>query len=340
MASPNPFSPIAQLPVVKQLLASPNPAVAYRARRALLDEDPAAPAMCALQESIRTSALAQGLLGHRLADGTIPIHAYGKWQGPHWTLYSLAEIGYPPGDESLLPLFEQVYRWLFSEKFLQFPATVIYPGQEDRVRRCGSQEGTAIFCALRLGLADGRTEQLVKRLLQFQWPDGGWNCDKRTGAHMSSLLETVYPLRALALYGRMTGDPKSTAAARRAAEVLLERHLFKRRRDGSIIDPIFTCTVFPYYAHYSFFFALQVLAEAGLVGDERCQDALDLLESKRLPGGGFPLENRIYTLTQETATRGSNVDWGPAGKTRRNDFVTADALHILKQAGRLNYSST
>ncbi len=335
MASPNTHYPIAQLPLVNQLLASPSPVVVYRVRRELLDEDPASPALCALQEAIRTSALARGLLSHRLADGTIPIHAYGKWQGPHWTLYSLAEMGYPPGDESLRPLFEQAYHWLFGEQFLKFPATVIYPGQEDRVRRCGSQEATAIFYALKLGFADGRTEQLVTRLLQFQWPDGGWNCDKRRGAHMSSLLETVYPLRALALYGRVTGDPGSTAAARRAAEVLLERRLYKRRRDGAIIDPNFTRIVFPYYAHYSFFFALQVLAEAGFVGDERCQDALDLLESKRLPGGGFPLENRIYTVSQEKVTRGSNVDWGPAGKTRLNEFVTADALFILNRAGRL-----
>ncbi len=335
MASPNTHYPMAQLPPVSQLLSSPNPTVVYRVRRALLDEDRASPSMCAMQEKIRTSPMAQGLLGHRLADGTIPIHAYGKWQGPHWTLYSLAEIAYPPGDESLLPLFEQSYRWLISEKFLKFPSTVIYPGQEDRVRRCGSQEGTAIFYALKLGFADGRTQQLVERLLRFQWPDGGWNCDKRKDAHMSSLLETVYPLRALALYGRMTGDAKSTAAARRAAEVLLERRLYRRRRDETIIDPNFTRIVFPYYAHYSFFFALLVLAEAGLVGDERCQEALDLLESKRLPGGGFPLENRIYTLSQETRPRGSNVDWGPAGQTRRNDFVTADALYVLKQAGRL-----
>ncbi len=335
MDAPGSVVPGDQLPIIRHLLDSPNPAVVYRVRRDWLEEDPAGPALCALQDQVHESALAQGLLGGRDADGTIPIHAYGKWQGPHWTLYSLAEIGYPPGDKSLLPLFEQAYHWLLSEKFLKFPSTVFYPGQEDRVRRCGSQEGTAIFYALKLGFADGRTEQLVQRLVRFQWPDGGWNCDKRQGASMSSLLETVYPLRALALYGQATGDQAAASAARRAAEVLLERRLYKRRRDGSIINPGFTRIVFPYYAHYSFFFALKVLAEAGFVTDERCRDALDLLESKRLPGGGFPLENRIFTVSQEKTTRGSNVDWGPAGATRANDFVTADALYILKRAGRL-----
>ena len=211
MVTSTPGIPIAQLPVVRQLLASENPAVVYRVRRELLGEDPDAPDMRALQERVRRSALAQGLLGHRRPDGTIPIHAYGKWQGPHWTLYSLAEIGYPPGDTDLLPLFEQAFRWLLAEKFLQFPSTVFYPGQEDRVRRCASQEATAIYYALKLGFAGASTEQLVQRLLQFRWPDGGWNCDKRKGAGMSSLLETVYPVRALALYGQVTGDAASTA---------------------------------------------------------------------------------------------------------------------------------
>ncbi len=54
-----------------------------------------------------------------------------------------------------------------------------------------------------------------------------------------------------------------------------------------------------------------------------------------MPGGGFPLENRIYTVSQQTITRGSNVDWGPVGKAHANEFVTADALYILKQANRL-----
>jgi hypothetical protein len=324
------------LPLVQSLLATPDPAVVYRARCELLGEGPSSPAMAALQEQIRTSDRVRGLLARRRADGAIPIHAYGKWQGPHWTLYGLAELGYPPDDRSLLPLFEQDYAWLFSPHFLKYPCTLIIPGQEHKVRRCASQEGIAIYAALKLGLVDERTGRLVERLLQFQWPDGGWNCDKRPQAGMSSLLETVYPLRALALYGRITGSEPALAAARRAAEVLLERRLFLRRRDNTVIRPEFTEIVFPYYAHYSFFFALKVLAEAGFAGDERCRAALDLLDSKRLPGGGFPIERKIFKVSAVSTTRGSNVEWGLAGKTRPNPFVTADALYILHRSGRLS----
>ncbi len=323
------------MPIVQSLLASPDPAVVYKVRTELLDEDPQAPELCGLQERIRGSQRVAGLLGRRRADGMIPLHAYGKWQGPHWTLYGLAELGYPPGDRSLLPLFEQDYAWLFSKRFLKFPITLVIPGQEHKVRRCASQEGIAIFCALKLGMVDERTPRLVERLLQFQWPDGGWNCDKRPQAGMSSLLETAYPLRALALYGRLMGDERALHATRRAAEVLLERRLYLRRRDGTVIRPEFTRIVYPYYAHYSYFFGLKVLAEAGLAGDPRCCAALDLLESKRLADGGFPLESKIFRVSAAIGTRASNVDWGPGGTPRRNDFVTADALFILKEAGRM-----
>ena len=129
---------------------------------------------------------------------------------------------------------DQLYDWLFSEKHLRMPRTLIIPGQEDRVRRCASQEGNAIWYSLLLGLEDERTEILVDRLRHWQWPDGGWNCDKRPQARISSFQESIVPLRALALHGRLKGNQESLAAARRAAGYFLERHLFKRQRDGKI----------------------------------------------------------------------------------------------------------
>ena len=35
-------------------------------------------------------------------------HVYKKWTGAHWILAALADIGYPPGDESLIPIVNQV----------------------------------------------------------------------------------------------------------------------------------------------------------------------------------------------------------------------------------------
>jgi hypothetical protein len=324
------------LPIVAKLLTSSTPSIVYRTRVELLGEAPESPALQPLREQIRISPLATGLLSGRAADGAIHnTHAYGKWQGPHWTLACLAETGYPPGDRSLLPLWEQVWAWLDSERHFKFPSTLVIPGQEERVRRCASQEGNAVWYMLKLGLADGRVEELVRRLRQWQWPDGGWNCDKRPQASMSSLIETIIPIRALALHGKLCGDEESLAAARRAAEVLLDRHLFRHRRDGQIIHPAFMILTAPPFVHYSYFFALQVLAEAGLLPDERAHEALDLLEARRLPDGGWPVERRLYKLSPAITTRGSYVSWGPAGLHRSNEWATLAALYILKSAEKV-----
>jgi hypothetical protein len=51
------------------------------------------------------------------------------------------------------------------------------------------------------------------------------------------------------------------------------------------------------------------LAEAGLLGDERCQDALELLVGKQLPSGGWAMEGRYYRGVG--AGQGQElVDWG------------------------------
>jgi hypothetical protein len=77
------------------------------------------------------------------------------------------------------------------------------------------------------------------------------------------------------------------------------------------------------------------MAEIGLIRDPRCTKALDLLESKQLPGGGWAAEKRWYRASARLGTRTDYVDWGGAGKARVNEWVTADALYVLKASGRI-----
>ena len=111
-----------------QLIGSDNPSVAYKARLLLGGESPDSGSMRSLREKIRSSANATHLLSHRRDDGTIRANPYQKWQGSHWTLYSLSLISYPPGDESLAPLRDQVYEWLFAPGNLKYPWSLIIPG--------------------------------------------------------------------------------------------------------------------------------------------------------------------------------------------------------------------
>ena len=132
--------------------------------------------------------------------------------------------------------------------------------------------------------------------------------------------------------------PGSSGGAERAAEIFLKRRLFRRVRDGALIAPGFAELHYPCYWHYDVLFGLKVLAEAGFIADERCGEALDLLESKRLPDGGFPAERKYYRVSRELSLKRvsghSTVGWGGAHKRRANQFVTLDALFVLQRAGR------
>jgi hypothetical protein len=318
--------------MVQTLLCSDEPAVRYRAITRLAGGSTYGHDALAAQEAVRHSPQVAALLAERGEDGRIAGSAYSKWTGAHWVLAALADLGYPAGDESLIPLREQVLGWLLSERHTGSIRAI-----DGRVRRCASQEGNALYALMALGLADDRAEELATRLMGWQWPDGGWNCDKRPEAQTSSFMESLIPLRALALYTRYTGSGRAASATQRAAEVFLSRRMFRGRRDGQVMRPDFTTLHYPCYWHYDVLFGLTVLAEAGLIGDERCAEALDLLEEKRLPGGGWPAEAKYYRVSTDAADRRSGrstVDWGGASARRMNEFVTVDALWVLRAAGR------
>ena len=320
--------------LVDRLCTHENPAVAYRARRLLAGEIRPR-VLHKLREAVRSSTMARRLLTTQRGK---PLNPYIKWQGPHWTLYSLAEIGYPGGDKALVPMRDRVLDWLLAPAFLKPPQTIVFPDQPERPRRCASMEGNAIWSQLLLELVDRkRTPLLVDRLVAFQWPDGGWNCDRRERARTSSVQETLLPLRALSCWVRVTGDGRAKRAVTRAADFLLARRLLWRAHGGALITPDWGGPVDK--VHYPIRFydvlsALLVMAEIGRVKDRRCSDALDLLEHKRLADGMFPVEWTNANTTDRAASRGTYADWGPRGKTRGNPFVTIDALYVLREAGR------
>ena len=139
-------------------------------------------------------------------------------------------------------------------------------------------------------------EMLADRLHSWQWPDGGWNCDKNPHAHHSSYMESIIPLRALELYARITGDQNAAEAAKRAAEIFLKRHLFLRQSSGSVITPGFLELHYPLYWHYDILGGLKVMAECGFICDPRCEAALNVLIEKQLPDGGWAAEKKYYKL--------------------------------------------
>lgn len=305
------------------------PAIRYKLAVKVLGQPEESQGAKQASEIVRNSPLVQSLLNECIQGGRLPHHPYKKWTGGHWVLSLLADLGYPPGDETLRPMLEQATNWLLSPEHARHIRKI-----NGRMRRCASQESNLVFSSLTLGLADTRTDELVARLIKWQWPDGGWNCDKRPKANKSSFMESLIPLRSLALYAKISGDVKARIACEQAVGIFLKRKLFLRQSDGEIMDKNFVQLHYPCYWHYDILFALKVMAEAGFISDPRCQPALDLLDSRRLADGGFPADATYYHLTRPGISNYSAVDWGGVSKKKANPFVTVEALAVLQSAGR------
>src|SRR5512135_696069 len=64
------------------------------------------------REQVRHSPLAQAILATCARDRG----AYKKWDGAHWVLSLLADLGYPPAEAGLRPLMEDTFSaWLSPE---------------------------------------------------------------------------------------------------------------------------------------------------------------------------------------------------------------------------------
>lgn len=242
-------------------------------------------------------------------------HPYAKWTGTHWRLVQLADAGVQVPDERLQPAVEAALGWLI-------------PGLEPvltvagRPRRHGSIEGNAVYALTRLGFADDpRTRLLVDALLAWQWPDGGWNCDRHPHAHRSSFHESAVTALGLATYAAATGH----CEARTAAELLLEHRLFRSTLTGEPIRPSWSVPHYPAYWHYDVLMGLRVLVALDRVDDPRAGDALDLVEQARRGPGRFA--GRTWTSTRQPAA----VDWGRAPD---NLLLNEIASAVLASVGR------
>src|SRR3954470_21575009 len=101
--------------MIDQLLASPEPSIRYKTRVGVLGESPSSRAIQSLRREIKRSPRVAALLAGRASDGRLQRGrgVYSKWQGAHWVMATLADIGYPAGDRALIPIRNQLLdAWL------------------------------------------------------------------------------------------------------------------------------------------------------------------------------------------------------------------------------------
>ncbi|MFW9852251.1 MAG: hypothetical protein ACFFDS_04880 [Candidatus Thorarchaeota archaeon] len=316
--------------VIEKLLKSNEQAVRLKTYLRLLNHDYETSEVKKLTTNLKkNSPIIKSLFSYLPKDDTSKTyHVYTKWQGAHWILSQLADIGYPPGDKTLIPSINREMKWLMGRKL-----KLVIDG---RNRFCASQDGNGIYSAISLGFFDERSRFLVDRLVEHQWNDGGWNCDRKPEAINSSYHESLIPLRALNLYLKKENNSKIKKAVDHTIELFLKRNLYRRISDGKVINKKWLILHYPPYWHYDILMALKVLGEADKLMDKRCNEALDLLESKRLEDGGFPKEAKYCQSTNPNARYYTPADWKGVDNKTMNKWVTIDSLYILKKANRID----
>ena len=251
------------------------------------------------------------------------MHAYAKWGGAFWRLISLVDLGVEPGHPGAVAAAEETLDWVASPRRL---AEIHKRRIDGRVRRCGSMEGRALQTCLDVGLrGDPRLDTLAESHVETQWPDGGWNCDRRAHVTHSSFNETWGPILGLARYGA------DEAVARGTEFLLLHRVVFSHRT-GEPAHLVMLKLHFPAYWYYDLLAGLRTLAAAGALSDPRSADALDLLEEKRRPDGTWRTQGRWW---KKPGSKGSNVemvDWGDAAHV----VLTEQAEGVLRAASRFH----
>jgi hypothetical protein len=270
-------------------LLDSDPAIRWQVLRDLTDEP--ADVVAAERSRVATEGWGARLLAHRDADGQwaggacFPAAWRPDGQGQPWTstlpsLALLRDFGLDPASDvarQMIALVRDNCRW-------EYDAERFFDGE---VEACINGRTVA------LGAYFGEdVDGIVRRLLDDQLGDGGWNCWTEEGSTRSSFDSTINVLEGLLAYERATGgSPEIQAARRRGEEYLLARSLFRRKSTGDVVVPTYLQFSYPPQWHYDVLRALDYLRDGGDPPDERVQEAVELVRTKQQPDGSWLLEN-------------------------------------------------
>ena len=317
-------------PTLRWLLDSTEPAIRAMALADLLDAGPGSKELTRAQSRIMQDPKVRTLLrGQRPNGGFGGGSPYQKWHGVHWRLVALVELGVPPGEKRSLAAANNELDWMTRR--------TRSPSCEKKARYWivhASMDGNALATASRLGMAgDPRARMITERLIVWQRPDGGWNCDPRPGASHSSFHESLASAWGLSEYGKATGSTAARRAASEAVELFLTHRIFRSHRTGDIIRAEWLRPHYPPYWHYDLFQALLVVARCGRARDSRAAEALDIMERAMGDDGRWTPVKPYWRLASDPSNVPVEVvDWG---RGRPSKLLTLNCMRILKAAGRL-----
>jgi hypothetical protein len=309
-------------PSVIQWLLDSDPSIRWQVVRDLTD----APAgeVAAERARVATEGLGAQLLALQSDDGRWGGAAWNRgWNSTMHVLMLLRDMGLDPESDAARRAVGLVRERVSWEGFNKpFFSGEVEPCINGQVGAVGAYFGQDVRC-------------LIERLLAEQLPDGGWNCEAENGSTRSSFNTTICVLEALLEYELRFGTrPDVTAARLRGQEYLLERRLFHRRSTGAVIEadrkdkrvgadgqPAWASFAFPNWWHYDVLRGLEYLRHAAVTTDERLDDAINLVLSRRQPDGRWLLDVRYPGVMPV------ELDDGPG---QPNRWITLRALRVLK----------
>ncbi|MBA3417575.1 MAG: hypothetical protein H0U09_02540 [Geodermatophilaceae bacterium] len=293
---------------VAEWLMDSDPAIRWQVMRDLLHEPEAV--VTAERSKVATEGWGARLLALQDADGQWGGGTYfPAWTSTTYSLLLLRDFGLDPASERArraIATVRENSKW-------EHEGQDYFAGE---VEPCVN--GTAVA----IGSYFGEDVQgIVDRLLGEQLSDGGWNCEAENGSTRSSFNTTIDVLEGLLEHERATGEPADVAEARHRGETyVLERRMLRRLSTGEVIDPSWSLFSFPTRYHYDVLRGLDYLRSAGVEPDERCAEAIQLVEQKRDADGRWLLENphpgEVYFDVDE-------------GERKPSRWITLRALRVL-----------
>ena len=283
--------------VVSWLLKQDNPGVRFWTLRDLLGRSETNPEVVAARNSIGSWGPVAELFREQRPEGFWgePEDVYWpKWRATVWQLILLAELGVPGDDPRVRRGCEYFLRMMDLQDRAWPPAN--YPDGDLRGWRlvwepCVTGNMARTLVVFGLG-EDPRVREMFEWLVRYQLPDGGWNCETgewgKDVCH-SSFMSTVEPLWAFSELPRQGWPKGGREAVERACKFMLMHRLYKSDKTGRVINEEWIRLHFPLFYFYDILHGLRVLTGLGYADDERMNDAIKLLLSKRSPDS-WPME--------------------------------------------------
>jgi hypothetical protein len=259
-----------------------DPAIRWQVQRDLLDET------LQVYEAERQRVAEEGwgaqLLALQDPDGKWGGGLYGpKWISTTYTLLALRMLGLPAGNSQA-----QAGCKLLLEHGLFPDGGINYSRYAKYSETCIT--GMVLSILSHFGYPDPRLETIANHLLGQQMADGGWNCESYKGATHSSFNTTLLVLEGLHLYEQLAPAEAAPLQAAQASgrEFLLQHRLYRSHRTGEVVNPAMTRFPFPPRWQYDVLRALDYFQGVNAERDERLQDPIALLLSKRKADGRWP----------------------------------------------------